>query len=421
MHTSKPPRIALHALGCKLNQAELQELAIAFESRGFEVVSPRSDADAYLTNTCTVTAEADRKVRQWLRMARRKHPSSLVVACGCSVERARAQLEPLADLLITNRDKGTTVDLVAAHLATRDLSRSGVESGRSAGRTRSLVKVQEGCSTPCTYCIVPYVRKGERSLSLDEVLSTVRARVADGYREIVLTGTKIGAYRDGDVTLAGLVRQVLDLPDVARLRLSSLQPQELSPELLSLWRDSRLCRHFHLSLQSGSGTVLQRMRRGYDPAAYTDALEHIRAAVPGAAITTDIIVGFPGETDAEFESTVSFCEAARFARIHVFPYSGRPGTPAARMAAQVAGPVVKQRMAAMEAVAGCSWKAYASSWLGKELQVVWEGETSEGSGIYAGTSDNYLKLLCHSPVALQNTLEQVTLESIDGDGVWVRR
>jgi threonylcarbamoyladenosine tRNA methylthiotransferase MtaB len=419
--TTARNRIALHALGCKLNQAELQELAIAFESRGFRVVGARDDADAYVINTCTVTAEADRKARQWLRMVRRNHPESLVVACGCGVESGRAQLEPLADLLITNREKAVMVELVAARLPTQLDGELGDEQERRSGRTRSLVKVQEGCATPCTYCIVPYVRIGEESRPVEDVLSTVRSRICDGYKEIVLTGTKIGAYRHGAVTLVDLLPQVLELPGLGRVRLSSLQPQELSSELLSLWQDSRLCRHFHLSLQSGSGTVLERMRRQYDPEEYAGAIQRVRAAVPDAAITTDIIVGFPGETEGEFEESVAFCESAGFARIHVFPYSRRPGTPAADMPGQVSTAVVRQRVVTMEALAGRSRTAYASSWLGRRQQVLWEVETEPGSGVYAGTSDNYLRLLCHSRVPLQNVLEEVVLDTLDADGVWARR
>jgi threonylcarbamoyladenosine tRNA methylthiotransferase MtaB len=421
VYTVTTPRIALHALGCKLNQAELQELTIGFESRGFQVVGPRDEADAYLINTCTVTAEADRKVRQWLRMVRRSHPRALVVACGCGVERARAQLEPLADLLVSNREKGTTVGLVASRLEARRVDPQVAEVPRHAGRTRSFVKVQEGCATPCTYCIVPYVRNGEQSLPAEAVLSTVSGRIRDGYKEIILTGTKIGEYYDGRLNLAGLVQQVLLLPGLARLRLSSVQPQELSGELLSLWSDRRLCGHLHLSLQSGSRTVLERMQRQYDPAEYADALTRIRTAVPGVAITTDVIVGFPGESQSEFEESVSFCETAGFARIHIFPYSRRQGTPAAEMPGQVPPRTVRQRVACMEEIASRSRAAYEASWLGRSVQVLWEEETSPGSGVFAGTSGNYLRLLCQSDSPLQNTLEEVIPERVDSHGIWVRR
>ncbi|MBN1152057.1 MAG: tRNA (N(6)-L-threonylcarbamoyladenosine(37)-C(2))-methylthiotransferase MtaB [Dehalococcoidia bacterium] len=421
MQIRNPRRIALHALGCKLNQAELQELALSFESQGFMVVGPRDEADVYFINTCTVTAEADRKVRQWLRAARRRHPGSVVVACGCGVERDRAQLEPLADLLISNRDKCRAVELVVAGVGDQSAGATASVVEKHVGRTRSLVKVQEGCATPCTYCIVPYVRRGEKSVPVDLVLSTVKARIAAGYREIVLTGTKPGAYRDGEVDLAGLVSRNLQISGLERLRLSSLQPRELTDGLLDLWRDSRLCRHFHLSLQSGSRTVLERMRRAYEPEEYIRALQRVRSSVPGAAITTDVIIGFPAETEEEFQESVTFCEAAGFARMHLFPYSRRPGTPAADMPAQVPADIVRRRVAAMAQVDRSSRMAYASSWLGRTVRVLWEEETSPGSGIYAGNSDNYIQVLGRSDTPLQNVMEEVILDRLGVDGAWVRR
>lgn len=413
-------------MGCKLNQAEQQEMARDFESRGFVVVGPRDVADVYVINTCTVTAEADRKVRQWLRSVRRRQPGSILVATGCAIERMRDRLESLADLLIDNREKRDTVALVVAELRMRESIRTDRLTAThpeplQSGRTRSLVKVQEGCATPCAYCIVPLVRGSERSVAEEEVLDVVRARIASGTKEIVLTGTKIGVYRDGDVNLARLVRNVLDLPGLRRLRLSSLQPQELSEELLILWEDSRLCRHFHLSLQSGSDTVLRRMGRGYSVSEYRDAVMRIRTLIPGVAITTDAIVGFPGETDEEFESTVSLCGDTGFARIHVFPYSRRPGTVAADMPGQVAPAVIRQRCRRLEQVGEAGRAAYERSWLGHDVMALWEDETFTGSGIYGGTSDNYLRVLCHSALPLQNTLERVTLMRPSVEGVWVRR
>ncbi len=421
MCASNAPRVSLHSLGCKLNQAELQELALAFEAYGFQVVGPRDDADAYVLNTCTVTSEADRKVRQWLRAVRRRNPESIVAACGCGVELGRAQLEPLTDLLISNREKARAAELIAARVSGAPVGSLTLERNGRPGRTRSFVKIQEGCTTPCTYCIVPYVRRGESSVPVDTVLSAVRSRISAGYREIVLTGTKPGAYRDGATHLAGLVRRTLELPGVERLRISSLQPQELSDELLGLWRDSRLCRHFHLALQSGSATVLERMRRGYRPVDFSEALERVRSFVPGAAITTDVIVGFPGETDGEFAENVAYCESAGFARIHVFPYSRRPGTPAAQMQGQVPAAVLRSRVEVMQEVGRRGRSVYASSWLGRTVRVLWEEEVTPGSGVYAGNTDNYIQVLCSSDAPLQNVLEDVVLERCEADRVWVRR
>jgi len=401
-------------------------MAISFESQGFVVVGPRDDAEIYLINTCTVTAEADRKVRQWLRWVRRSHPGSLVVASGCGVARDRRGLESLADVLIDNRDKAEAVALVASQLRTRRfapprgdaLDRAGATG---AGRTRSLVKVQEGCATPCAFCVVPLVRGREVSIPIEQVLATIHGRIVSGSKEIVLTGTKIGAYRDGEADLVELVSRILTLPGLKRLRLSSLQPEELSDELLALWRDDRLCCHFHLSLQSGSDSVLGRMGRRYRTDDYQRAVERIRSVTPGAAITTDVIAGFPGETDEEFGATTRFCEDIGFARIHVFPYSRRPGTPAAGMSGQLSAPVLRQRCRDMESVAEESHRAYVRSWLRRQVEVLWEEETQPGSGVYAGTTGNYLRVLCYSSIPVRNALEKVTLARPGEEGVWVRR
>ena len=426
METDSRRRVAVHTLGCKLNQAESESLAAQFEARGFTVVSPRENADVYVINTCTVTAEADRKVRQWLRSVRRRNPESLTVAVGCYVQRAPGELASLACVLADNDEKSRVVDGVEAQLRKRTVCAQEADlvlggSPSSYGRTRSLVKVQEGCSTPCAYCIVPLVRPEERSMPIEDVLQTVRQRIHEGRKEIVLTGTKIGVYRDGDTTLTGLIRMVLGVPGLLRLRLSSLQPEELSGELLSLWEDRRLCPHFHLSLQSGSPGVLRRMGRAYSPSSYMSALEAIRAVVPDAAITSDVIVGFPGESGSEFGETVLFCEAAEFARIHVFPYSTRPGTRAAAMGSRVESSTMKERVSVMGGLASSSREKYARSWLGRSVEGLWEEETKPGSRVYSGTSHNYLRLLCRSTLPLHNVLEDVILEHLVGDAVWARR
>ncbi len=418
-------RVALHSFGCKLNQAEIEDMALAFMSRGFEVVGPGDEADAFVVNTCTVTAEADRQLRQWLRSVRRRQPSSLLVAVGCAVEREAPQLRELADMLVGNAGKNGLVALVADRLSgdstVSRLPDPVAVAGALAARTRSLLKIQEGCLAPCAYCIVPHVRRGETSAPLSEVLSVARERIVAGHRELILTGTRPGAYRDGDLKLADLVRALLDLPGLGRVRVSSLQPQELSPALLSLWSDSRLCPHLHLSLQSGSAAVLRRMLRGYTPERFMSALEDIRGAAPGAAVTTDVIVGFPGESDAEFAESVEFCERAGFARIHVFPYSARPGTRAAEMTSHVPPPVLKERARMMQDVGRRSRLAYIDSLTGRRVQSLWEEETYPGSGEYLGTSDSYLRLICRSSIPLHNVVESAVVEGAEGEYVRVRR
>ena len=257
-------KVAFYTLGCKLNQAETESLAREFGEAGYQFVASDDAADVYIANTCTVTHIADRKSRHWLRLARRRNPQALIVAAGCYAQRAPQELSPLADLVVGNEEKEHLVQVIGEIDGFSPISghRRGL-SPDGIGRVRSLTKIQDGCRSPCAYCIVPRVRADEYCLHPVEIVKGIKARLAAGYKEIVLTGTKIGCYTSDGMNLRHLVEHVLRDTDVERLRLSSLQPQELSPQLLTLWQDQRLCRHFHLALQSGSDSVLQRMKRRY--------------------------------------------------------------------------------------------------------------------------------------------------------------
>jgi len=259
------------------------------------------------------------------------------------------------------------------------------------------------------------VRGREKSLPAEQVVDEVRHRIADGYREVVLTGTEIGSYSYDGVNLRKLLEYILAGTGVERLRLSSLQPQEIFAELIGLWRDQRLCRHFHLSLQSGSDGVLSRMKRRYSASDYQQAVALIRAMVPGAAITTDIIVGFPGETSEEFEQSYEFCQKLEFARIHVFPYSPRHGTQAARMPDRVGDKIKRERSQRMLALAKESAQNFRHQFLGKTMPVLWE---QQSDGIWSGLTDNYIKVYTRSDEDLTNKLLPVKLVEVSGDGVW---
>ena len=259
------------------------------------------------------------------------------------------------------------------------------------------------------------MRGREKSIPVDQVVAEVRQRVADGYKEVVLTGTKIGSYNYDGVSLRGLLQRILTETDVERLRLSSLQPKEISPELIGLWRNERLCRHFHLSLQSGSDGVLGRMRRGYTSGDYQQAVALIRDMVPEVAITTDIIVGFPGETEAEFEESYELCRQMEFARIHLFPYSPRQGTQAARMPDQVGDRVKRERSQRMLALARESAQNFRQRFLGKTMTVLWE---KRSDGVWTGLTDNYIRVYTKSDEDLTNKLLPVKLMEARGDGVW---
>jgi threonylcarbamoyladenosine tRNA methylthiotransferase MtaB len=403
---SKAPTIALDTVGCKLNQAESQLFARQFAKAGYRLLPADDGADVYILNTCTVTHVADGKCRKLLGQARRRNPDALVVAVGCYVERARRELAQLdgVDLVFDNSQKMELVSL---------LEESGYLSPPSASaptkadfRTRAFVRVQDGCNNFCSYCIVPLVRGREQSLPADGVISEIKQRVVDGDREVVLTGTEIGAYNYEDIGLAGLLKRILEETGIARLRLSSLQPLEITPELLGLWQDEKLCRHFHLSLQSGSDSVLERMGRRYRTADYKRAVEHIREAIPGVAITTDIIVGFPGESDDEFKESYDFARQMQFARIHVFPYSPRPGTRAAAMPNHVEDKVKQERSRRMLALGRQAVRNFRKRFVGQTVMVLWEKQTG---GVWSGLTDNYIRVFTKSDKDLTNQLLPVKL------------
>jgi len=414
---SQKVSVALHTLGCKLNQAETETLAGQLIEAGCQLVAFGEEADVYIVNTCTVTHVADRKSRHLLRMARRRNPDALVVATGCYAQRSPQELAQIAQLVLNNEQKAHIVELVGEKLGFSPGAKGKFIFGVD-GRVRALVKVQDGCDDFCSYCIVPRVRGRENCLPVDEVIGEVKARVAAGYREVVLTGTKIGSYSYDGVSLKQLVERILGETSVERLRLSSLQPQEISTGLISLWRDRRLCPHFHLALQSGSGSVLGRMRRRYCIDDYQRVMSLIKEAVPDAAITTDVIVGFPGESDSEFEDGYRFCGETGFANMHVFPFSLRPGTLAAKMPGQVEEGLKKVRGHKMLELARRSANRFRERFLGQVMEVLWEKETSLGSGVYSGLTGNYIRAFTKSDVSLTNRVVPVKLLEMRGQGVW---
>lgn len=407
------PTVALDSLGCKLNQAEIQSLARQLEAAGYRLVDADAKSDIYILNTCTVTHVADRKSRHLLRMARRRNPKARLIAIGCYAHRAPDELNKIegVELVLGNDQKMNLLALLG------DLKQTtAVPSGpHAARRTRAFLKIQDGCKNFCAYCIVPYVRKRELNVPADSVIALVKGFVANGYREVVLTGTEIGGYKSNDTNLMGLIKRILAETPLPRLRLTSLQPHHITPDLIGLWRDSRLCSHFHLSLQSGNDAVLKRMNRRYTIAEYRYAVELIRKIVPDAAITTDVIVGFPGETDAEFKATLDFCREMQFARSHVFPFSPRPGTTAATMPHQISDVVKKERSNRMLALSRESVKVFQQHYIGQTLDVLWE---QRSQGVWSGLTGNYIKVYARSNKALTNLILPAKLDKLYRDGVW---
>ena len=411
-------RVAFDTLGCKLNQAETEALTEKFMKSGYRIVNTEEEFDIYILNTCTVTHIADRKARHLLRMAHRRNPEAILVAAGCYVEHAANDLLKIegVKLAVGNKEKMNLPQL---------LKESGLVAADgydfSAGyhcdnqRTRSFIRIQDGCNNFCSYCIVPYVRGREKSVPTEQVVTEINDKVSHGFKEVVLTGTEIGSYNYDGLNLNELIDIILKETSIERLRLSSLQPQEVTPSLISLWKDKRLCPHFHLSLQSGSDSVLKRMRRLYTTDDYANAVSLIRSVAGDAAITTDIIAGFPGESDDEFSESYNFCKKMGFARIHVFSYSKRRGTAANIMPNQISPQVKKKRSDLMLALAEEAAAAFYSSFIGKKLEVLWE---QENNGNWNGYSGNYIKVFAESDKDLTNVITEVSVTSLYVGGVW---
>ena len=411
----KQVTVALDTLGCKLNQAETELIADRLCRAGCCRVASATEADIYILNTCTVTHVADRKSRHLLRLAHRRNPEAVIIAAGCYAQRVPDELKRLegVSLVLDNAAKMRLPQLLADRGYLKDVA--GEDSVDSGLRSRSFIRVQDGCQNRCAYCIVSEVRPQERSFAPEDIIAGINGKTAAGYREVVLTGTEVGAYQYASLGLAGLLERILAQTDIARLRLSSLQPNEITHEFISLWQDPRLCSHFHLSLQSGSDAVLRRMRRRYNRECYAEAVSLIRSMVTDVAITTDVIVGFPGETDAEFAQSYEFCRRMGFARIHVFPYSSRPGTEAAQMPDKVSAAVKRERLQKMLALAEESAAAFRQQYMGREVPALWE---QQAGGVWSGLTGNYIRVYTRSSLDLANHISKVKLEKLHRDGVW---
>ena len=402
-------KIALETLGCKLNQAESESLARRFVQAGYELVEHLNEADVYILNTCTVTRTADAKARHLLRTAHRQNPDVVIIATGCYAQRLASELADIegVNCVVDNSGKDNLLPVVQK-ITQKTQTFKEPTVAPATFRTRSFIKIQDGCRNFCAYCIVPYVRSIEVSVPPDTIIDEIRQRDKEGYQEIVLTGTRVGGYTFSGLDLLGLLQRILEETTTPRIRLSSLQPQEISPELIKLWKNNRLCPHFHLSLQSGSAEVLKRMKRHYTPEDYQRVVKLIRQEVPAVAITTDVIVGFPGETDKEFEESQEFCQAIGFARIHVFSYSPRSGTEAAGMTGQVSDKIKKERSQQMLALAEESARKFKERFAGESMDVLWEKQTDDGD--WTGITGNYIRVFVKSEDNLSNKLQSTKVK-----------
>ena len=403
--------IHLRMLGCRLNQAEIDAMARQFSASGHTLQSAPEDADLLVVNTCAVTGEAERKSRRLIRELARKAPKGALHVTGCYAQLAAAELSQLPGVVrvYDNQEKDTLVSTVT-ETSLEDLEPIQREHYAAfSPRTRAFVKVQDGCDHACTFCITTIVRGASRSRSIPEVVAEIQNLHVAGFREVVLTGVQLGSYgKDGEAPtdLRALVRAILDDTDIERLRLSSLEPWDLAESFFSLWEDARLCRHLHLPLQSGCDATLRRMRRRTRQREYEALLEQARRFIPGVHISSDIIVGFPGETEAEFASSEAFIQDCNFASMHVFRYSRRTGTPAARMKEQVPPTAARERSGRLQAIAATGRARYADRFMGAALPVLWEqivGATEHGF-VHLGYTENYIPVRGRFPQDLTQTI-----------------
>jgi threonylcarbamoyladenosine tRNA methylthiotransferase MtaB len=444
-------KVYLQTLGCKLNESELERWARDFVARGDEIVSDPRLAETIVLNTCTVTAQAARKSRNLTRHLARANADVQIVLTGCfaTMSPAQAAALPNVALVVPNADKDQLVRLAGARLRQLDfqIAANGCRvpeavSGelphpqplsleeRGALRTRAFVKIEDGCNMSCTYCIIPLARGKARSRSQDEIVDEIKQLVDTGYQEVILTGVQISDYRfeereAGRGRLRGLcdlVDAILRETELPRLRLTSIAPWDLDQELLDRFDDARVCRHLHLSLQSGSSTVLRRMRRPYSAEQFADAVELARKKIPDVAITTDVIVGFPGEADVEFQESFDFVERMNFARVHVFPYSAREGTVAAKLPLHVDEPIKDARHAAMQRLGDASLRRFAEKFVGRTLNVLYEEQTPSpiggglGWGLWSGYTDNYIRVVTRSSENLGNRIVPTRLVEAVNEG-----
>lgn len=435
-------RVTFATLGCKVNSAETEGMKTLFQQSGYQVVEPELPADVCVINTCTVTKTGDGKSRQLIRRFRSRNPKAVVVATGCYVQVAPQEVAsvPGVDLVLGNNCKHEIVQRVEALLKSHRpgasvqvevLSRRELDQYETlpvsgwTGQTRAFLKVQDGCDRFCSYCIIPYARGPVRSRPVADAVAEAEHLVGKGFSEFVVTGIQLASYQDdksamesrkkGDCEtgLQRLLRALEGVEGVRRIRLGSLEPFTLTPEFLDELRmNEKLCPHFHISLQSGSPTVLQRMNRRYSPEDFLHMLGNIRSRFVDASITTDIMVGFPGETDEEFEQSIQFCREAGFAWMHVFPYSSRKGTPAALFPQQIDKAVKEARAARMGQLSSELKAAFAKSFVGRRMELLFEKPDPRKPGILDGFTVNYLPVTVRCDPSLTGHYANVLIERI---------
>ncbi len=418
---------AFYTLGCKVNQYETESMREQLEKAGYNCECAQEDADVFIINSCTVTAESDRKTRQAVRRFRRLLPNAVIVLCGC-VPAAFPEIGesiPEADIIFSNSGEGTLPELLERYFAEggKIYAATRHEKGEKyatpaitsfSERTRAFVKIEDGCDRFCSYCIIPFARGRVRSRSIESIKREIKELASKGFREIVLVGINLSAYgKDEDFSLCDAVSAVASIDGIERVRLGSLEPDHISDEMLARFKaEEKFCPQFHLSLQSGCDATLKRMNRHYDSAFYRDLVLRIRSMFPDAAITTDIMVGFAGETEEEFSESLAFAKEIGFAKAHIFSYSRRKGTVANKLPSQIENAVKTKRSHIMMTACSQSEREFLSSQVGRVFPVLFE---TEENGFCFGYTKNYTRVKASAQKGLCGSIANVLINGCESD------
>ena len=423
-------KVAFYTLGCKVNQYESEAVSSIFEENGYEVVSFEQASDVYIINTCTVTNLSDRKSRQAIRKAKKTNPDSIVIVMGCYAQTSSEEVLkiPGVNMVIGTKDRGRImeyverieagecrINVVDNIMASRSFEELKLSTYKE--RTRAYLKIQEGCSQFCAYCIIPYARGPIRSRKPDDIIEEVKHLADSGFLEVVLTGIHLASYgRElGDTNLLDIIEKIHSIDGIKRIRLGSIEPTTITKEFVeAAGRLPKLCPHFHLSLQSGCDKTLAEMNRKYNTDEYRKSVELLKNNIPDVAITTDLMVGFPGESEEDFLKSRDFAEEIGFSKIHVFKYSPRKGTPAAEMKNQVSPEEKERRSEIMLALSDELEKKYLEKYVGRDMEVLYEQEMHGEDGYIEGLTNNYIRVMAKGDISLKGKLAKTKLSKVNG-------
>ena len=423
-------RVAFYTLGCKVNQYETEAMLELFEKEGYEKAETEDYADVYVINTCTVTHMSDRKSRQYIRRMKKKNPDAIIAVVGCYSQVSPEEILSIdeVNLVMGTNDRKKIVEEVKKIDASRKISTvddimkvkafEEIEINKTNGKTRAFLKIQDGCDRYCSYCIIPYARGRVRSRDLESIVKEVENLAANGYKEVVLTGIHVASYgkdiKETDIKLLDVIKQINNIEGIERIRLSSVEPILFTDEFVeAVSAMDKVCPHYHLSLQSGCDETLKRMKRRYTTEEYKTIVDRLRAAIPNVSITTDVIVGFPGETNEEFDKTYQFLKDIELTHMHIFKYSPRKGTPAATMENQVDPSTKHERSEKLLQLNEENFKKFGQKMLDKEFNVLFEQKV--GDNKFEGLTENYVKVIVESDKDLSEQILKVKITDVKNE------